>query len=111
MNVLAYEWLPGQLPWWQRCLYDGARSKTPNKKAFFEDVVHEKLETVKPTEAVIEISFEAMGLREKLVKTLQGMGAVTPFPIQAATIPVAITGRDVLGRGKTGSGKTIDFSI
>ena len=91
--------------------FDGARSKTPNKKAFFEDVVHEKLETVKPTEAVIETSFEAMGLREKLVKTLQGMGAVTPFPIQAATIPVAITGRDVLGRGKTGSGKTIAFSI
>lgn len=91
--------------------FSGARSKTPNKKAFFEDVVHEKLESVKPTEAVIETTFEAMGLREKLVKTLVGMGAVTPFPIQAATIPVAITGRDVLGRGKTGSGKTIAFSI
>ena len=52
-----------------------------------------------------------MGLREKLVKTLKGMGAEVPFPIQAATIPAAISGRDVLGRGKTGSGKTIAFSI
>src|SRR5690606_7084500 len=33
----------------------------------------------------------------------------TPFPIQAATIPVALSGRDVLGRGRTGSGKTIAF--
>jgi superfamily II DNA/RNA helicase len=39
------------------------------------------------------------------------MGAITPFPIQQATIPAAISGRDVLGRGKTGSGKTIAFAI
>jgi superfamily II DNA/RNA helicase len=39
------------------------------------------------------------------------MGADKPFPIQAATIPAAITGRDVLGRGKTGSGKTIAFTV
>jgi len=37
------------------------------------------------------------------------MGAVEPFPIQAATIPVVLEGRDVLGRGRTGSGKTIAF--
>ena len=91
--------------------FDGARSKSPNKKAFFEDVVLEKLETAQENEVVIETSFEAMGLRERLVATLKGMGAENPFPIQQATIPVAITGRDVLGRGKTGSGKTIAFSI
>jgi superfamily II DNA/RNA helicase len=39
------------------------------------------------------------------------MGAVTPFPIQAATIPSALGGQDVLGRGKTGSGKTIAFAV
>jgi superfamily II DNA/RNA helicase len=37
------------------------------------------------------------------------MGAASPFPIQAATIPVVLEGKDVLGRGKTGSGKTIAF--
>jgi superfamily II DNA/RNA helicase len=39
------------------------------------------------------------------------MGAIEPFPIQQATIPAAMQGRDVLGRGKTGSGKTIAFSV
>ena len=39
------------------------------------------------------------------------MGAAAPFPIQAATIPVAMAGQDVLGRGKTGSGKTIAFGV
>jgi superfamily II DNA/RNA helicase len=37
------------------------------------------------------------------------MGAESPFPIQAATIPDVLSGKDVLGRGKTGSGKTIAF--
>ncbi len=37
------------------------------------------------------------------------LGAETPFPIQAATIPDVLAGRDVLGRGRTGSGKTIAF--
>jgi superfamily II DNA/RNA helicase len=40
---------------------------------------------------------------------LAEMGAETPFPIQAATIPSVLEGRDVLGRGRTGSGKTIAF--
>jgi superfamily II DNA/RNA helicase len=34
-----------------------------------------------------------------------------PFPIQAATLPDALAGRDILGRGRTGSGKTLGFSI
>jgi superfamily II DNA/RNA helicase len=52
-----------------------------------------------------------MELNERLVRALASMGAETPFPIQAATIPAAISGRDILGRGKTGSGKTIAFSV
>jgi superfamily II DNA/RNA helicase len=60
---------------------------------------------------MIEETFEAMELHPKLLTALAGMGAEKPFPIQAATIPAAITGRDVLGRGKTGSGKTVAFSV
>jgi len=91
--------------------FDGARQKTPNKKAFFEDVVLEKLESVSDSEAIIETRFEDMGLHPRLVEALIKMGAIAPFPIQQATIPAAISGRDVLGRGKTGSGKTIAFAI
>jgi superfamily II DNA/RNA helicase len=52
-----------------------------------------------------------MGLHPKLVEALARMGAETPFPIQAATIPAANEGKDVLGRGKTGSGKTVSFCV
>src|SRR4051794_10798249 len=38
-------------------------------------------------------------------------GIDEPFPIQPATLPDALVGHDVLGRGKTGSGKTIAFAL
>ena len=56
-------------------------------------------------------TFQEMDLPERLVMELARGGIATPFPIQAATIPAALTGRDVLGRGKTGSGKTIAFGV
>jgi superfamily II DNA/RNA helicase len=45
------------------------------------------------------------------VAALAAAGITTPFPIQAATLPDALTGRDILGRGQTGSGKTLGFCI
>jgi superfamily II DNA/RNA helicase len=89
----------------------GARDKNPNRKAFFEDKVLEKLVVADASEVNIQGSFQEMGLHPKLVTALRGMGAETPFPIQQSTIPAALEGRDVLGRGKTGSGKTIAFSV
>ncbi|MDE2591413.1 MAG: DEAD/DEAH box helicase [Actinomycetales bacterium] len=91
--------------------FRGARDKNPNKKAFFEDKVLERLESVEASDAVIVNSFAEMDLHPRLIEALSAMGAESPFPIQAATIPAAIGGQDVLGRGKTGSGKTIAFSI
>ena len=91
--------------------FSDRRETTPNKKAFAEDVVLERLQSADAADVVIAGSFAEMGLHERLVTALEGMGASTPFPIQAATIPAAIEGRDVLGRGKTGSGKTIAFSV
>ncbi|MFM6939938.1 MAG: DEAD/DEAH box helicase [Rhodoluna sp.] len=91
--------------------FRGARDANPNKKAFFEDVVLERLDAVQASEAITAESFEGMGLHPKVLLALAGMGAETPFPIQASTIPAAMAGRDVLGRGKTGSGKTIAFTV
>ena len=91
--------------------FSNARDNNSNKKTFQEDVVLERLKGVDEADAIIETTFEGMNLHPKLITALQGMGAEKPFPIQAATIPAANAGRDVLGRGKTGSGKTVAFSV
>jgi superfamily II DNA/RNA helicase len=56
-------------------------------------------------------SFEQLGVPAALVQVLAGRGITSPFPIQAATLPDSLAGRDVLGRGRTGSGKTVAFSV
>ena len=91
--------------------FANARNNNSNKKTFQEDVVLERLSGLSDEDAMITGTFEEMNLHEKLLAGLIGMGAVTPFPIQAATIPAALEGRDILGRGKTGSGKTVAFAV
>ena len=64
-----------------------------------------------PTAAPADASFADLGLPDALVETLEDLGITKPFPIQAATLPDALSGRDVLGRGRTGSGKTYAFLL
>jgi len=74
------------------------------------DVVHERLQAqAVHAEAVADVTLGNLGLGDNIVRALSELGAETPFPIQAATIPAIIEGRDVLARGRTGSGKTIAF--
>ncbi|TAK69070.1 MAG: DEAD/DEAH box helicase [Actinomycetota bacterium] len=56
-------------------------------------------------------SFAAAGLPPKLVTALSRKGIDVPFPVQAATLPDALAGADVLGRASTGSGKTLGFGL
>ncbi|MRG60176.1 DEAD/DEAH box helicase [Agromyces sp. CFH 90414] len=58
-----------------------------------------------------ETTFRTLGVPAPLVAVLEADGKTTPFPIQADTLPDTLAGRDVLGRGKTGSGKTIAFAL
>ena len=75
-----------------------------------EDVVLERLEAQATTAADVDgVSFADLGLGDNICRQLASMGAASPFAIQAATIPDVLAGKDVLGRGKTGSGKTIAF--
>ncbi|MFJ8446819.1 DEAD/DEAH box helicase [[Kitasatospora] papulosa] len=57
------------------------------------------------------VTFASLGLPEGVVRKLAQNGVTTPFPIQAATIPDALAGKDILGRGRTGSGKTLSFGL
>ena len=56
-------------------------------------------------------TFADLGVPEALVDVLAAAGITTPFPIQTATLPDSLAGRDVLGRGRTGSGKTYAFVL
>ncbi|TGN74485.1 DEAD/DEAH box helicase [Streptomyces bauhiniae] len=63
------------------------------------------------TDTTPELTFADLGLPEGIVRKLAQNGVTTPFPIQAATIPDALAGKDILGRGRTGSGKTLSFGL
>jgi superfamily II DNA/RNA helicase len=56
-------------------------------------------------------TFASLGVPAPLVAVLAKQGITEPFPIQAATLPDAMDGRDILGRAQTGSGKTLGFSL
>ncbi len=61
-----------------------------------------------PTEG---LSWADLGVSSNLISALARGGITSPFPIQSATLPDAISGRDILGRGQTGSGKTLAFGL
>ncbi|MCC9707836.1 DEAD/DEAH box helicase [Streptomyces sp. MNU76] len=71
-----------------------------------ENGENDSVETAAP-----EVTFATLGLPEGVVRKLAQNGVTTPFPIQAATIPDALAGKDILGRGRTGSGKTLSFGL
>jgi len=56
-------------------------------------------------------NFSSLGVPELLVRSLAGRGITEPFPIQAPTLPDTLAGRDMLGRGRTSSGKTLAFAL
>ena len=56
-------------------------------------------------------SFAELGLPRDIVNVLTKQAITEPFPIQEAAIPDALAGKDVLGRGPTGSGKTFTFGL
>lgn len=55
--------------------------------------------------------FEAIGVPAEVARSLHDRGITAPFPIQAATIPAALAGKDVCGKAPTGAGKTLAFGI
>ena len=56
-------------------------------------------------------SFQDFGLADPISRALKEENYLTPTPIQAQTIPIALTGRDVVGIAQTGTGKTASFAL
>lgn len=81
---------------------DETQAEKDRKAAFFDSEAG-------PTES--HDSFLTMNLSRPLLKALTTLGFSKPTPIQAATIPVALLGKDVVGNAVTGSGKTAAFMI
>ena len=77
-------------------------------------------EILEPEETIIsdekpheieEKSFADYNVRADIVESLADAGITHPFPIQAMTLPVALSGHDIIGQAKTGTGKTLGFGI
>jgi ATP-dependent RNA helicase DeaD len=59
----------------------------------------------------MDIKFTDLGLRPELLTGIAALGYESPTPIQAKTIPVALSGQDIVGLSQTGSGKTASFAL
>ncbi len=56
-------------------------------------------------------TFTELGVDKDIVDTLAATGIVDAFPIQEQTIPLALSGQDIIGQAKTGTGKTFGFGL
>jgi superfamily II DNA/RNA helicase len=64
-----------------------------------------------PKQVLVPPSFADLGVAPDAVSDLAARRITAPFPIQAATVPDALAGRDVAGKAPTGSGKTLAFGL
>ncbi|MFF3157284.1 DEAD/DEAH box helicase [Streptomyces sp. NPDC057910] len=56
-------------------------------------------------------TFRELGILPETAEALEAVGIVSPFPIQELTLPVALSGTDIIGQAKTGTGKTLGFGL
>jgi superfamily II DNA/RNA helicase len=79
----------------------GTESIEPEETITSDETPHE----------IAEKTFADYNVRTEIVESLADAGITHPFPIQAMTLPVALSGHDIIGQAKTGTGKTLGFGI
>ena len=57
------------------------------------------------------MTFSELNIDQDMVQALADKGIIEPFPIQVQTIPLALSGQDIIGQAKTGTGKTLGFGL
>ncbi|MFD0278461.1 DEAD/DEAH box helicase [Kitasatospora sp. NPDC127111] len=72
---------------------------------------HGRGSTLSTTAEPTKTTFRELGILPETAEALESVGIVHPFPIQEMTLPVALTGHDVIGQAKTGTGKTLGFGL
>lgn len=82
-----------------------SETETPNDQAA---PISEPQETADSEQA---LTFADFAVRSEIVESLAEKGIISPFPIQAETLPIALPGNDIIGQAKTGTGKTLGFGI
>jgi len=63
------------------------------------------------TPTCIIMTFQDTGLDHRILRALAKQGLTTPTPVQAAAIPAALEGKDIVARARTGSGKTLAYLL
>lgn len=61
--------------------------------------------------STLTTTFRDLGILPETAEALEAVGILSPFPIQEMTLPVALSGKDVIGQAKTGTGKTLGFGL
>ena len=69
------------------------------------------IEAEAPAEPIAEQTFADFDVHPDIVAALAAKGIIHPFPIQAMTLPVALSGHDIIGQARTGTGKTLGFGV
>ena len=86
-----------------------AEEKT--EKAEVKEKAEKKAEKNKDDNGDDTVGFDELELPDDIVNAVRKVGFETPSPIQAATIPTLMSGRDVVGLAQTGTGKTAAFAL
>ena len=81
--------------------------KSPSSNSPLEDGIGGP----EPKVASDGLGFEQMGLNPRIMDGVKGAGFITPSPIQAAAIPLVLSGIDLIGQAQTGTGKTAAYGL
>jgi len=76
-----------------------------------ENAKNEEQKQEEPKQEEKLMTFDELGLKDELLKSVKFAGFTTPSPIQAQAIPIVIAGRDIVGQAHTGTGKTAAFAL
>ena len=85
--------------------------ETPEQVSALAEPMTRPLKNTWSSVQAVEASFADFDVRPEIVQALADAGITHPFPIQAMTLPVALSGHDIIGQAKTGTGKTLGFGI